>query len=113
MNTRSQSTNGRLKAVNHSTLLLLPIFGIVVVMAKNTSIALGKPFTDFAARKVASGEFATTSEVVREAMRQYIAQDAKREALDRALKEGLDSGPARPFDWDAFMDRHFEPDDDA
>ena len=60
-----------------------------------------------------SGEFATTSEVVREAMRHYIAKDAKREALDRALKEGLDSGPARPFDWDSFMERHFGPDDDV
>ena len=71
--------------------------------SKNTSIALGKPYT----------EFATTSEVVREAMRHYIAKDAKREALDRALKEGLDSGPARPFDWDSFMERHFGPDDDV
>lgn len=70
---------------------------------KNTSIALGKPFTDFARKKVESGEFATTSEVVREAMRHYMAQDAKREALDRALKEGLDSGPARPFDFDDFL----------
>ena len=50
-----------------------------------------------------SGEFATTSEVVREAMRHYIAKDAKREALDRALEEGLDSGPSRPFDFDDFL----------
>ena len=70
---------------------------------KNTSIALGKPYTDFARKKVESGEFGSTSEVVREAMRQYIAQDIKREALDRALKEGLDSGPARPFDFDDFV----------
>ncbi len=70
---------------------------------KNTSIALGKPYTDFARKKVESGEFGSTSEVVREAMRQYIAQDAKREALDRALKEGLDSGPARSFDFDSFL----------
>ncbi|MCR2833632.1 type II toxin-antitoxin system ParD family antitoxin [Parerythrobacter lacustris] len=71
--------------------------------AKNTSIALGAPFTEFARRKVESGEFGSTSEVVREAMRQYIAQDAKREALDGALKEGLDSGPAREFDFDDFL----------
>ena len=70
---------------------------------KNTSIALGKPYTDFARKKVESGEFASTSEVVREAMRQYIARDAKRDVLDRALKEGLDSGPARPFDFDDFL----------
>ena len=43
--------------------------------AKNTSVALGEPFIEFARRKVESGEFATTSEVVREAMRRYIAYD--------------------------------------
>lgn len=75
--------------------------------SKNTSIALGKPYTDFARRKVESGEFGSTSEVVREAMRRYIAEDEKRELLDRALQEGLDSGPAEEFDWDAFMERKF------
>ena len=71
--------------------------------SKNTSIALGAPFQEFARRKVESGEFGSTSEVVREAMRRYMHQDAKREALDRALQEGLDSGPAEPFDFDAFI----------
>ena len=59
--------------------------------AKTTSVALGKPYTDFARRKVESGEFGSTSEVVREAMRRFISQDAKREALDRALEVGLTS----------------------
>lgn len=81
--------------------------------SKNTSIALGAPYTEFARKKVESGDFGSTSEVVREAMRHYIAFDARREALDKALKEGLDSGPARPFDWDVFMERHFGSDDDA
>lgn len=81
---------------------------------KNTSIALGEPFVEFAQRKVASGEFGSTSEVVREAMREYMAEDAKIEALRREIQKGLDSGPARPFDWDAFMARKFGPDiDDA
>lgn len=71
--------------------------------AKNTSISLGAPFIEFARRKVESGEFGSTSEVVREAMRQYMHEDAKREALDRALQEGLDSGPAEPFDFDEFI----------
>jgi antitoxin ParD1/3/4 len=70
---------------------------------KTTSIALGDHFTEYARRKVASGEFGSTSEVVREAMRRYIAYDAKREALERALKEGLDSGPAEEFDFDEFL----------
>lgn len=81
-------------------------------MSKNTSVALGQPFVDFARRKVESGEFGSTSEVVREAMRRYIAEDTRLEALKRELQRGLDSGPARPFDWDAFMERKFGAADD-
>lgn len=54
-----------------------------------------------------SGEYGSTSEVVREAMRRLMAEDERREALHAALREGLASGPAEPFDWDAFMHRHF------
>jgi antitoxin ParD1/3/4 len=80
---------------------------------KNTSIALGAPFVEFAQRKVESGEFGSTSEVVREAMRQYIAEDTRIEALRAMIRKSLDSGPARPFDWDAFMERKFGPEADA
>lgn len=72
-------------------------------MVKNTSIALGAPFQEFARRKVESGEFGSTSEVVREAMRRYIAEDVKLEALRAAIQEGVDSGPAEPFDFDEFI----------
>lgn len=82
----------------------LPIFATMNAMtSKNTSISLGAPFVEFASRKVASGEFGSTSEVVREAMRRFISQDAKREALERALEEGLGSGPIQPFDFDEFL----------
>ena len=70
---------------------------------KNTSIALGEPFIQFAQRKVASGEFGSTSEVVREAMRHYIAEDTKLEALRQALIEGENSGPPVPWDVEAFL----------
>jgi antitoxin ParD1/3/4 len=76
-------------------------------MSKNTSVSLGKPFTDFARRKVESGEFGSTSEVVREAMRRYIAQDLKREALERALQEGLASPIDQEFDIDCWFDEEF------
>lgn len=82
-------------------------------MTKTSSIVLGAPFQDFARRKVESGEFGSTSEVVREAMRRYIAEDARRDALNAALKEGLESGPAEPFDWDEFIARHFGSSGDA
>lgn len=77
--------------------------------AKNTSIALGKPYTDFIYEKVESGEFATGSEVVREALRQYMHEDAKIVALRAMIQKSLDSGPARPFDIDAWFVEKFGP----
>jgi antitoxin ParD1/3/4 len=77
--------------------------------AKNTSIALGKPYTDFIYDKVESGEFATGSEVVREALRQYMHEDAKIVALRAMIQKSLDSGPARPFDIDAWFEEKFGP----
>jgi antitoxin ParD1/3/4 len=74
---------------------------------KNTSIALGDPFVRFAQRKVQSGEFGSTSEVVREAMRQYMYEDARIEALRREIQKGLDSGPAVEFDIDAWFEEKF------
>jgi antitoxin ParD1/3/4 len=71
--------------------------------SKNTSISLGEPFIQFAKRKVASGEFGSTSEVVREAMRQYITEDIKLEALRAAIREGEESGPPQPFDFAEFL----------
>lgn len=75
--------------------------------SKNTSIALGAPFVEFAKRKVASGEFGSTSEVVREAMRRYIAEEERVEALRREIQKGLDSGPAVDFDIDAWLEEEF------
>lgn len=79
--------------------------------SKNTSVALGEPFVRFARRKVESGEFGSTSEVVREAMRQYMAEDAKIEALRAMIQKSIDSGPARPFDWDAWFEEKFGADE--
>lgn len=75
--------------------------------AKNTSIALGKTYTDFIAQKVESGEFATSSEVVREALRKYMHEDAKIVALRAMVQKSIDSGPARPFDIDAWYEEKF------
>lgn len=76
---------------------------------KNTSISLGDPFIEFAQRKVASGEFGSTSEVVREAMRRYVAEDDRRQLLRRELQKGLDSGIAEDFDFDKFIEETFGP----
>jgi len=81
----------------------LPDFGIMFTMGKNTSISLGEHFEEYARRKVASGEYATISEVIRDALRRAEERDAKMAALETALQEGLDSGPAQPFDFDEFL----------
>lgn len=60
-----------------------------------------------------SAEFGSTGEVVREAMRHYMAEDVQLQALKGEIQKGLDSGPALPFDWDTFMKEKFGPDDDA
>jgi antitoxin ParD1/3/4 len=75
--------------------------------SKNTSVALGAPFVEFARRKVESGEFGSTSEVVREAMRQYMHEDARIEALRREIQKGLDSGVDEDFDIDAWFEEAF------
>ena len=74
---------------------------------KNTSIALGAPFVEFTQRKVASGEFGSTSEVVREAMRQYMHEDAKIVVLRREIQQGLDSGIDEGFDIDVWFKEEF------
>lgn len=76
-------------------------------MGKNTSIALGDHFEAYTRRKVESGEYASISEVVRDALRRAEERERRIEALDAALMEGLASGPAVPFDWDAFMVEQF------
>ncbi|MEP7348908.1 MAG: type II toxin-antitoxin system ParD family antitoxin [Sphingorhabdus sp.] len=75
--------------------------------AKNTSIALGKPYTDFIYDKVESGEFATGSEVVREALRQYMHEDAKIVALRSIIQKSIDSGPSVEFDIDTWFEEKF------
>lgn len=71
---------------------------------RNTSIALSDHWVKFTADLVASGRYGSTSEVVREGLRLVEAREAKREQLRAAIQEGLDSGPAVPFDLDEFLE---------
>lgn len=82
-------------------------------MGKNTSISLGDHFEAYARRKVESGEYATISEVVREALRRAEERDRRREALHLALQEGLESPIDEAFDWDIFMKENFSAADSA
>jgi len=74
-------------------------------MGKNTSFSLGDRFTAFVDAKVAEGRYASASDVVRAGLRLLEEQEAKLEALRTALIEGEQSGPASPFDFEAFLER--------
>ena len=71
-------------------------------MSKNTSIALGDHFQDFVQKLVSRGRFGSTSEVIRAGLRLLEEQDARLAALRKAIQDGIDSGPAEPFDFDAY-----------
>lgn len=70
---------------------------------KNTSIALGDHFAEYARRKVESGEFGSISEVIRDALRQAEERDIRVERLRALIREGEESGPPQPFDFDEFL----------
>ena len=70
---------------------------------KTTSIALGDHFTDYARSKVASGEYGSTSEVVREALRLH----EERATFKSKLLEAIDEGLASPIDEGFDIDRWY------
>jgi antitoxin ParD1/3/4 len=72
-------------------------------MAKNTSITLGEHFAAFVEEQVSRGRYGNASEVVRAGLRLLEEKEAKLKALRVAIKEGLESGPAEPFDVEAFI----------
>ena len=74
---------------------------------KTTSIALGDHFTDYARGKVASGEYGSTSEVVREALRLHEERAMFKSRLLEAIDEGLASPIDENFDVDRWYDEEF------
>jgi antitoxin ParD1/3/4 len=66
------------------------------------NINLTPQLEDLVRKKVSSGLYNSASEVVREALRLMAARDgltaAKFENLRQEIREGLDSGPAIPWD---------------
>jgi antitoxin ParD1/3/4 len=72
-------------------------------MTKHTSITLGDHFVGFVEAQVASGRFASASEVIRAGLRLLEEHEQHLAALRDALAEGEASGPAEPFDFDAFL----------
>jgi antitoxin ParD1/3/4 len=71
-------------------------------MPERMTITMPTEMAEILHQAVAGGEYASTSEVVREALREWTRnRDAERrdlEALRTAIRAGLDSGPAIPAD---------------
>lgn len=78
------------------------------------NVSLSQDLQDYVTEKVRSGAYADEGDVLSEALRFLKEYEAmKRAALRAAVQEGLDSGPAEPFDFDVFMDevRRADPPD--
>lgn len=69
---------------------------------EKVSVALSSELLGIAKEAVASGAYASTSEVIREALREWNLRKPLREAeierLKKAWQEGLESGEPQPFD---------------
>jgi antitoxin ParD1/3/4 len=65
-------------------------------MAKTTSLILGDHFEAFIQGKVATGEYASASEVIRDALRTFERDDEKERAVLRELDRAVASGRAKP-----------------
>jgi antitoxin ParD1/3/4 len=74
-----------------------------VQKVEKMSIALTPEMAGAVRAAVESGDYASTSEVIREALRLWKSHQAARarevEALRRAWQEGIESGPATPLDF--------------
>ena len=71
-------------------------------MPKNTSISLGEHFDGFIAQQITEGMYASTSEVVRAALRLLEDNEQKITTLRKLLEEGENSGTAE-YSYEALM----------
>lgn len=74
-------------------------------MSRNTSIIVGDHFSGFIRTQLASGRFASASEVVRAGLRLLEEHEAKVQALRNALIAGEVSGEPQAFDSASFLRR--------
>ena len=85
--------------------LQIPKFGILTLMGRNTSFSLDEHFSAFIEDEVASGRYASASDVVRSALRLLEDRETRLRALRQALVAGEQSGESTPFDFDEFVAR--------
>ena len=71
---------------------------------KNTSVALNERWLDYTRAQVDSGEFGSTSEVIRDALRLH----EERAVFKSKLLEAIDAGLASPVDEEFDIDRWYD-----
>lgn len=77
------------------------------MVKKNTSIALGERWMDYTRAQVDTGEYDSTSEVIRDALRLHEERSAFKSRLIEALEAGLASPVDESFDIDDWFDEEF------
>lgn len=75
------------------------------MMGRVTSFSIGDHFTNFVESQVKAGRYSNASDVMRSALRLLEEREAQIDALRQALIQGEESGPARPFNFEAFIKR--------
>ena len=74
-------------------------------MLRNTSVSLGDHIAGFIDERLRSGRYSSASDVVRAGLRLLEEHENKVDRMRTALAQGEASGPARPFDVEAFIAR--------
>lgn len=69
------------------------------------NISLPDPMRNWVQDRVSEGQYASGSDYVRDLIRQDQSRRAKIEAMQQAVTEGLESGPAKQFDMQDFKSR--------
>jgi len=72
-------------------------------METTTSVTLDSHFASFVSTQVEKGNFASPTDVVQEALRQFEQDEAKKDRLLAALEEGERSGTVENFDPKEFL----------
>jgi antitoxin ParD1/3/4 len=73
-------------------------------MGRNTSISLGNHFESFIENTISNGRFTNASEVVRAGLRLLEEEENRVIALKKAIQEGIDSGIAKDFEPEKFLE---------
>ncbi|MEY3421770.1 MAG: hypothetical protein RIR48_2066 [Bacteroidota bacterium] len=72
-------------------------------MSKNTSVALGSHFEEFAMQSIKEGRYKNMSEVIRAGLRLLEEEEKKYQLLKDAIKKGIESGVAENFNPDEHL----------